>query len=152
MPEAASPARADEHAVARAVARALDGARLPALVVSDLPLDLTGLDATLLATGEAKPEGHFRTVLLAVNDADELRRAVRRLPGLGWARTVAVVVADSHRVVPLRPDPAWPPLVAVEATIEHTRLEFGDRLEARPVLAALARAATAPAPGRWDSH
>ncbi|MEO9322589.1 hypothetical protein ABFT23_03810 [Nocardioides sp. C4-1] len=132
---------------AAAVARALDGARLPALVVTDEPLVLEADVATVVAPGDAKPDGHFRTVLLAVSDVDDLRRAVARLAPAGWARMVAVVVADHDRALTLRPDPTWPALTAVVATAGHTRLEFDARLEALPVLRALARSAAAPVVG-----
>ncbi|MDO9457931.1 glycosyltransferase family 2 protein [Nocardioides sp.] len=133
-------------AVADALATLLDGARLPALVLSDVELQHTPDETTVVEVADDKPEGHFRTVVLVATDVDDLRRQVLRVGATGWARVVGVVLADHDRVLTLRPDPAWPPPAVVEAQVGWTRIEFAERLEVLPVLRALARGA---APAAW---
>ncbi|WP_148615313.1 glycosyltransferase [Nocardioides rubriscoriae] len=137
---------ADAH-VGDRLARAIDGALLPALVRSDLVLASVPPDTTVVAVADDKPEGHFRTVVLLARDTDDLRTQVRRLGATGWARVVCVVLADTDRALTLRPDPSGPALVDVEAQVGWTRLELAERGEVLPVLRALARAAATGAYG-----
>jgi hypothetical protein len=138
VPAADLSARVSER-VSERVAAALDGAKRPALVVTDLPL--TGLPdrVTVVGATDDKPEGNVRTVLVAAADRADLRRTVAGLGRLGWARVVAVALADDDRALTLRPDPAWPALVSVDAGVGWTRLELERGLEVTAVLRAFAR-------------
>ncbi len=137
-----------------ALTRVLDGARRPALLITDLdlPEDLDGVQARV-RPGEPKPEGQFRTVVLLASDVAELRRAALLAASAktaGWAREIGIVVLDATRdtgtsVLTLRPHPAWPPADAVRAELVGatalTRVEFSRRLAAGPVLAGFAHVA-----------
>ncbi len=143
--------------VADAVAHVLDGARLPALVVTDLDLGLLEVadvaDVAVIRVGEPRPEGQVRTVVLVVADVPSLRRAAERLAGIGWARMVGVVVAGAEAALAPRRHPAWPGLTDVDARllgdVACTRVTFSARLDAGPVLAGLARAAALPVTGGY---
>lgn len=121
---------------------ALEGSRLPALVVGDGLPDGLPDGTTTIAVGVDKPDGQFRTVVVVADDVADLRqRVVPGLGAIGWARTVCVVLADHDRVLTLRPDPAGPAVAEVEARVGWTRVELVERGNALPVVRALAHAA-----------
>ena len=128
---------------------ALAGLKTPALVLSDVPL---GLD--LPDVHEARPSDSltppYKTVLLVASDPVELRLQVSRLPQLGWARMVGVVVEYADRTLVPAPAPGWPEVWRLDAGVVDgvatTVLRFASRLDAEGVLLALARTAGSPAP------
>lgn len=139
-------------AVVRAVEQILDQAKLPALVLSDTPLDLSRPDVTVCPVADAGDAAPARTVVLVAGSVVELRLAVSRLAGLGKARVVGCVVAGTEQAVLVRTHPAWPALSDLEAGltdgVAHTRVELSTRHDAAAVLLGIARAAALPvAPG-----
>lgn len=143
MPTAPTPAE-----VGVVIARLLDGARRPAVVVTDLDVHVEAADTVVRRVGEALPEGQVRTVLLVTADVETLRTDASRAAHLRWARMVGVVVVDAVSAPTLRPHPSWPAVHDLDARlvggIASTRLDFAARLEVEPVLMAFARDAAAP--------
>jgi len=146
MPSPPSPAQVG--AVGPVVARLLDGARRPAVVVTDLDVRLDAPDTVVRRVGERLPEGQQRTILLVSADAETLRTDASRVGDLRWARMVGCVLVDHDAAPVLRPHPSWPALVDLDARLERgigaTRLDFAARLEVAPVLMGFVRHVAAP--------
>jgi hypothetical protein len=130
------------------VARILDGARRPAVVVTDLDVQVDVVDTVVRRIGEPLPEHQLRMVLLVTRNAETLRTDVSRIANLRWSRMVGCVLAEADAVATLRAHPSWPGIDDLDARLEQgaatTRIDFRSRLEVAPVLLALARSVAAP--------
>ncbi len=130
------------------VSRLLDGARRPAVVITDLDVPFDAPDTVVRRIGEALPEGQQRTLILVSADAESLRRDASRLGNLRWARMFGCVVVEAEAVPVLHPHPSWPALVDADARLEgaiaSSRIDLAARTEAAPILMAYAASAAAP--------
>ena len=130
------------------VARILDGARRPAVVVTDLDVQVDAADTVVRRVGEPLPDHQLRMVLLVTRDAETLRTDVSRIGDLRWSRMVGCVLAAADQVATVRAHPSWPGIDDLDARLEQgaatTRIDFQGRLEVAPVLLALARSVAAP--------
>lgn len=137
--------------VDEALSNALDGTRRPALVVTDLDVQVDADDVVVRPVRAALDDARFPTTVLVVADVEQLRATVSVLGGPGGlarSRFVGVVVATAPAPLLLRPHPSWVPAVDVDARLVGpsavTTVEFASRLDVVPVLVALARAAALP--------
>ena len=130
---------------------ALDGTRRPALVVTDLPVEVDDPDVVVRPVHAALDDERFPTTVLVVDTVETLRATVSVLGGPGGlarSRFVGVVVAEATSPLLLRAHPSWVSAVDVDARLVGpaavTTVEFETRLDVVPVLVALARAAALP--------